>query len=143
MPYKPPHANCAICGSADALLRLTSVIISEEPPNSLMRTDGKAEIQHYVPQVLLRRHVNEASTKRGSEQVWCFDKKTQNVFSPNIRGVLSGARFYEVEVNGQTLSLEEPLSEIEGLLSPILARLVREQKLASLLNEDRFTIASF
>jgi len=108
-----------------------------------MRTDGKAEVQHYVPQVLLRLHVNDAWAKRGSEQVWCFDKKTQNVFSPNIRGVLSGARFYEVEVNGQTLSLEEPLSEIEGLLRPILARLVREQKLASLSNDDRFTIASF
>jgi hypothetical protein len=36
------------------------------------------------------------------------------VFSPNIRGVFSGARFYEIEVNGQTLNLEEPLSEIEG-----------------------------
>ena|SRR5262249_3822291 len=108
-----------------------------------MRTDGKAEVQHYVPQVLLRLHVNDASAKRGSEQAWCFEKKTQNVFSPNIRGVLSGARFYEVEVKGQILSLEEPLSEIEGRLSPILARLVREQKLASLSNEDRFTIASF
>ena len=82
-----------------------------------MRTDGKAEVQHYVPQVLLRLHVNDASIKRGSEQVWCFDKKTQKVFSPNIGGVLAGTRFYEVEVNGQTLSLEEPLSEIESLLA--------------------------
>jgi Protein of unknown function (DUF4238) len=108
-----------------------------------MRTDGKAEVQHYVPQVLLRLHVNDASAKRGSEQVWCFDKKTQKVFSPNIRGVLARTRFYEVEVNGETLSLEEPLSEIEGLLAPILGRLVREPKLASLSKEDRFTIASF
>jgi hypothetical protein len=80
----------------------------------------------------MRLHVNEASTKRGSEQVWCFDKNTQKVFSPNIRGVLAGTRFYEVEVNGETLSLEELLSEIEGLLAPILGRLVREPKLASL-----------
>jgi len=108
-----------------------------------MRTDGKAEVQHYVPQVLLRLHVKDASTKRGSEQVWCFDKKTQKMFSPNIRGVLAGTRFYEVEVNGEMLSLEEPLSEIEGLLGPILGRLVREPKLASLSKEDRFTIASF
>jgi hypothetical protein len=108
-----------------------------------MRTDGKAEVQHYVPQVLLRLHVNDASIKRGSEQVWCFDKKTQKVFSPNIGGVLAGTRFYEVEVNGQTLSLEEPLSEIESLLRPILARLVHEPKLTSLSKEDRFTIASF
>jgi len=108
-----------------------------------MRTDGKAEVQHYVPQVLWRLHVKDASTKRGSEHVWCFDKKTQKVFSPNIRGVLAGTRFYEVEVNGETLSLEEPLSEIEGLLAPILGRLVLEPKLASLSKEDRFTIASF
>jgi hypothetical protein len=108
-----------------------------------MRTDGKAEVQHYVPQVLLRLHANDPSAKKGSQQVWCFDKQTDKVFPANIRGVLSGTRFYEVEVDGQTLSLEEPLSEIEGMLSPILARLVRDQKLAALTKEDRFTIASF
>jgi hypothetical protein len=115
----------------------------DQDPAVGMRTDGKAEVQHYVPQVLWRLHVKDASTKRGSEHVWCFDKKTQKVFSPNIRGVLAGTRFYEVEVNGETLSLEEPLSEIEGLLAPILGRLVLEPKLASLSKEDRFTIASF
>ena len=108
-----------------------------------MRTDGKAELQHYVPQVLLRLHVKDASAKRGTEQVWCFDKKTGKVFSPNIRGVLSGTRFYEVDVDVQTFSLEEPLTAIEGLVSPILTRLVENQKLAELTKEDRFTIASF
>lgn len=108
-----------------------------------MRTDGKAEKQHYVPQVLLRLHASDLSAKRGTEQVWCFDKQSDRVFPSNIRGILAGTRFYEVEVNGQTLSLEEPLSEIEGLLSPILARVVRERKLATLSNEDRFTIAIF
>lgn len=108
-----------------------------------MRTDGKAEVQHYVPQVLLRLHANDPSAKKGSQQVWCFDKQTNKVFPANIRGVMSGTRFYEVEVSGQTLSLEEPLSAIEGMLSPILARLVRDQKLAALTKEDRFTIASF
>jgi hypothetical protein len=108
-----------------------------------MRADGKAELQHYVPQVLLRLHANDPSAKRGTEQVWCFDKQTDKVFPVNIRGVLAGTRFHEIEVNGQTLGLEEPMSEIEGLLSPILVRLVREQKLATLSNKDRFTIASF
>jgi len=41
-----------------------------------MRPDGKAELQHYVQQVLLRLRVKDASAKRGSEQVWCFDKQT-------------------------------------------------------------------
>jgi Protein of unknown function (DUF4238) len=108
-----------------------------------MRPDGKAEVQHYVPQVLLRLHVNDGTAKRGSEQVWCFDKKTGKVFSPNIRGVLAGSRFYEVEVGGETISLEEPLSAIESQVAPILSRLVQNQKLSELTREDRFMIASF
>jgi hypothetical protein len=129
----------------------SSPLLPAPPPLSLfeghlsqiMRTDGKAERQHYVPQVLLRLHASDPSAKRGTEQVWCFDKHTDKVFPANIRGVLAGTRFYEVEVNGQRLSLEGRLSEVEALLSPILARLLREQKLATLSNEDRFTIASF
>jgi hypothetical protein len=85
-----------------------------------MRIDGKTEVQHYVPQVLLRLHVNDASAKRGSEQVWCFDKKTDRVFTVTIRGVMSGTRFYEVEIDGETFSLEEPLSEIKGQVRQIL-----------------------
>jgi hypothetical protein len=85
-----------------------------------MRIDGKTEVQHYVPQVLLRFHVNDASAKRGSEQVWCFDKKTDRVFTVTIRGVMSGTRFYEVEIDCETFSLEEPLSEIKGQVRQIL-----------------------
>src|SRR6266852_926939 len=108
-----------------------------------MRIDSKTEVQHYVPQVLLRLHVKDASAKRGSEQVWCFDKQTDNIFSPNIRGVLSGSRFYEVEVDGKTLSLEEPLSQIEGEVSPTLARLIRDQNLKAFGNRERGIIAAF
>src|SRR6266436_2407086 len=108
-----------------------------------MRTDGKAEVQHYVPQVLLRLHINDASAKRGGKQVWCFDKQTDKIFSPNIRGVLSGSRFNEVEVDGKTLSLEEPLTQIEGDVSPILARLIRDQNLKAISVRERGTIAAF
>ena len=73
----------------------------------------------------------------------CFDKQTGKVFSPNIRGVLSVTRFYEVEVDGQTFSLEEPLSDLEGKVSPILTRLVQNEKLAELTEEDSLTIAAF
>jgi len=108
-----------------------------------MRLDGKAEVQHYVPQALLRLHVKDATVKRGSEQVWCFEKKTGKVFSPNIKGVLAGSRFYEVEIDGETVSLEEPLSAIESQVSPILTRLVENQNLTVLTKEDRFMIAGF
>jgi hypothetical protein len=65
-----------------------------------MRTDGKGERQHYVPQLLLRLHVNESSLIEGTEQVWCFDKATDKVFSPNIKGILAESRFNEVEIDG-------------------------------------------
>ena len=105
-----------------------------------MRTDSKAEVQHYVPQVLLRLHVNDPSSKQGSEQVWCFDKKTDKIFSPNIKGILSGSRFYEVEIDGKRISLEEPLSKIEEQVGPILVRLVRDQKLSEIRKRERATI---
>jgi len=49
-----------------------------------------------VPQVLLRLHASDPSAKKGSEQIWCFDKHTDKMFPANIRGVLAGTRFYEV-----------------------------------------------
>lgn len=60
-----------------------------------MRSDGKAELQHYVPQLLLRLHVNNPSARRGTEQVWCFDKLTDNVFSPTPREFLRAVTFHE------------------------------------------------
>jgi Protein of unknown function (DUF4238) len=96
-----------------------------------------------VPQVLLRLHVNDPSSKRGTEQVWCFDKKTDKIFSPNIKGILSGSRFYEVEIDGKRISLEEPLTKVEEQVGPILARLVRDQKLVEIWKQERTTIAAF
>lgn len=82
-----------------------------------MRNDGKAELQHYVPQLLLRLHVNNPGARRGTEQVWCFDKLTDNVFSPNIAGILAATRFYEMEIDGEIVSLEESLTKIEDAVS--------------------------
>jgi hypothetical protein len=92
-----------------------------------MRNDGKAELQHYVPQLLLRLHVNNPSARRGTEQVWCFDKLTDNVSSPNVAGILAGTRFYEVEIDGEVVSLEESVTKIEDAVSPVLTRIVATQ----------------
>jgi hypothetical protein len=108
-----------------------------------MRNDGKAEIQHYVPRVLLRLHVNDPLAKKGSEQVWCFDKRTDKVFSPNIKGILAGARFYEIEVNGETVSFEEPLTAIEDQVAPILERLTSTRILGEISTSERKAVASF
>jgi Protein of unknown function (DUF4238) len=108
-----------------------------------MRNDGKAEGQHYVPQLLLRLHVNNPSARRGTEQVWCFDKLTDKVFSPNVAGVLAGTRFYEIELDGKVLSLEESLTEIEDTVAPILTHIVETRTLQDLADPERQAIARF
>jgi hypothetical protein len=57
--------------------------------------------------------------------------------------VLSSSRFYEVEIDGRRISLEKPLTKIEEQVSPILAHLIRDPRLAEIRNEERRTIAAF
>lgn len=109
----------------------------------MTRNYKKAEIQHYVPQLLLRLHVKDSTAKKGAKQVWCFDKKTDRVFSPNIENILAGSRFYEADVDGKTFSLEESLARLEGEASPILTRIVEARTLAALSEKDRIGIAVF
>ena len=108
-----------------------------------MRNDGKSELQHYVPRLLLRLHLNNPSARRGTEQVWCFDKLNDNVFSPNIAGILAGTRFYEIEIDGEVVSLEGSLTKIEDAVSPILIRIVETRVLNDLMDGEREAIASF
>ncbi len=108
-----------------------------------MRKDGHPEVQHYVPQLLLRLHVNDPSARRGLEQVWCFDKKTDNVFSPNIKGILASTRFYEMEIDDEWVSFETSLTAIEDRTAPILNRLVQTRRLREISHLERKTLAEF
>lgn len=104
---------------------------------------GKAEVQHYVPKLLLRLHVNNPGAKRGSEQVWCFDKKTEKVFSPNIAGVLAQTGYNEIESDGFVASLEGALSKLEAQVAPMLAKVARDRSVAKLTGMERAGIAAF
>ena len=102
-----------------------------------MRTDGKAELQHYVPQLLLRLHLRNPFASRERQHVWCFDKHTDRIFPSSIRNVLAGNRFYEIEIDGQIVSLEGSLSQIEGDVSPILNRIVDARTIYGLTDDER------
>jgi hypothetical protein len=108
-----------------------------------MRNDNKSELQHYVPQLLLRLHLNNPTAKKGTEHVWCFDKLTDSVFSPNIANILAEKRLYEIEFDGQVINLEESLSEIENTVAPIFARIVAARTIGGLSDSDRVWIARF
>jgi hypothetical protein len=109
----------------------------------MARKDGKAEVQHTVPQLLLRLHASDPAAKRGAEQVWCFDKKTEKIYASNIKGILAETRFYEADFNGDTVSLEQHLTDIEEKAAPVLTRIVQERTVSGLSNYDRRCVAVF
>jgi hypothetical protein len=75
--------------------------------------------------------------------VWCFDKLTDNVFSPNIAGILASTRFYEIEIDGQMISLEGSLTKIEDAVSSVLTRIVETRTIHDLTDAERQAVASF
>jgi hypothetical protein len=108
-----------------------------------MRADGGAEIQHWVPQLLLRLHATDPLAKKGSEQVWCFDKSDDKIFPCNIRGILGERRFYELEINDVVANLEPPITAIEDRAAPVLTRIVETRTLTLNSVADCEAIAEF
>lgn len=108
-----------------------------------MRNDRKTELQHYVPKVLLRPHAHNTGCARDSEQVWCFDKLSGRVFSPNIRGIASGNGFYDISLGEEPVSLEPFLTRVEDRAAPAIQRIISERSLAGLTDQDRRYLAVF
>jgi hypothetical protein len=104
---------------------------------------SQAKVQHFVPQLLLRLHLNDPSAAKGSERVWCFDKLTDNIFSPNIKGILAESRYYEIEIEGAVYSLEPSLAELEDRTAPILKRLIQSRALAEIAVDELMILAAF
>jgi hypothetical protein len=108
-----------------------------------LRNDGKTELQHYVPKVLLRPHAHNPGCARDSEQVWCFDKLSGRVFSPNIKGIVSSNGFYDVTLGDGPVSLEPFLTRVEDRAAPAIQRIVSERSLTGVTEQDRKHLAIF
>jgi len=97
-----------------------------------------AKIQHYVPQFLLRNFGNGKK-----DQVWVYDKSSNRSFASNTRNIASESRFYDFQYQGQPLTLETWLSELEGRAKSVIALILESDTLANLTNEQKGVIASF
>jgi hypothetical protein len=91
----------------------------------------------------LRLHASAGTSRQSTEQVWCFDKKTEKVFRTNIKNVLAGSRFYEVDVGAEIYSLERSLTWIEDDAAPIVRRITSERSILGISLEDRAKISIF
>ena len=72
-----------------------------------------------------------------------FDKHTDNIFQTNVRNIASQRSYYELEIDGEKVSLEENLTALEDTVASILDRVIREGSIANLVVSDRQWIALF
>lgn len=94
--------------------------------------------QHIVPQFILEKFC--FNNKR---QVYAYDKIRDNSFPVNIRNVASGRDFYTVKFQGEDLSLEESLTNIESKCAPIIAQIIKDKSLKSITHERMICIDYF
>lgn len=97
-----------------------------------------AQVQHYVPQVVLREFCDE----QGHVHTW--DKLDRRHFKSNPRNVAAESAFYDIEgADGHRLSLEVPLSRLEAEFAEILKRVLASEEIGFLSRQDRLIVSQF
>ena len=97
-----------------------------------------AKVQHYVPQFLLRNFGNGKK-----DQVWVYDKRTVRAFASNTRNVASESRFYDFDYQGETISLEPWLAQLEGNAQSVVRFILEKDSVATLAAEQKQVLAAF
>ncbi|NRF50257.1 DUF4238 domain-containing protein, partial [Pseudomonas stutzeri] len=97
-----------------------------------------AKVQHYVPQFLLRNFGNGKK-----DQVWVYDKSSARAFPSNTKNVASESRFYDFEYQGQTISLEPWLGQLEGSAQSVIRFILETDSVAKLADEQKQILAAF
>lgn len=102
-----------------------------------MTKSNEPIIQHYVPQLILRKFCGEKN------QLNVFDKHEERSFKSNPKNIASERHFYRFLADEQVISLEEALGEIENNVSPVFEGLLDTKSLTRLSAEDRELFAYF
>lgn len=98
----------------------------------------EAKIHHYVPKFLLK---NFGTGKK--DRLWSYDKHTDRAFQTNAKNVACEQKFYELELEGQKLSLESSLSRIESFAKPVVEKILFNDNVRALTSEEISTLAAF
>ena len=107
----------------------------------MTRKDTKAEIQHYVPRMLLERFA--IPRVRGEPQVYVFDKLDSRTFRTSIGNIAAEREYYDVEHEDGKTSLEGWLSRMEDRAHRAFDSILKHENLNHLSEEDRVWIEIF
>lgn len=106
----------------------------------MARNDGRAEIQHYVPRLLLRGFLREP---RDKEQVFVYDKHEGRSFPTNISNIAAEREFYEFDADAGQGRVEGLLSKLESNTKSAFERLIAAESLAALSGEQLAWLSIF
>lgn len=95
-------------------------------------------IQHYVPQLLLRRF---SGARDG--QIWAFDKQTGRAFPTATKNIAAEKDFYDLELDEVILTLEPSLASLEAVVADAFSVIVQRESLDVLTDADRAHISMF
>jgi len=96
-----------------------------------------SENQHYVPQFLLRKF------QRGKGKICVFDKHLNKSFETNIKNIAVEKNFNEFEFEGETLTLEPSLCELEGKASKIIGKIINKKALTEISLKEKIVLSHF
>jgi hypothetical protein len=102
-----------------------------------MTGTGIPKVQHYVPRFILR-HFTEKK-----EQIWVFDKQKNRKFKTNIKNVAAESGFYDFDFAGNKLTFEPSLAEFEGQVAKVVKKIIKEESLANVGNEEKLLLSRF
>lgn len=103
-----------------------------------MKNTEIAKNQHYVPQFILKNF-----TVGKKPQIWVFDKKTGKKFKTNIKNVASETKFYDFSLKDLDLTIEPALADVEEEASKLINRIVKEEEISHLNDNDKIFISHF
>lgn len=96
-----------------------------------------AQLQHYVPQFLLRNFTE-------SGRIHVYDKWERRSFGTNPRNVAAERGFYDLEVEtGEAASLERLLGRVEGNAASAINEILEREAIGFLAPHQRGAIAVF
>lgn len=94
-----------------------------------MAVDEKAnaaEVQHYVPQFILRNFLSDAT----KQQCTVFDKHTSREFSASIKGIMAERRFHDFTFDERYMaSFEKSVGAVEDIILPTYQNVLRDRRL--------------
>src|SRR5690348_4361932 len=99
---------------------------------------SSSQRQHIVPEFLLK-----GFQVHGTSRLYAFDKWNDRVFETTPEKAAKENGFYNIDFDGVSASFEEPLQQLEGRTAPIIQKLIKDQRLADLSNDEKVGLALF